>query len=228
MNKATQWLADPQRKYADGLRMYAEVFGTDKQYDFFAGVSSPDKGSLHFNLLEEKIRRAARMLPEETELPATDIKKSVRVKSTKPSFSNPDHIRVVDNPLVEVTALPEELQQKYFENKSLTLELAAEHASLKDASSDQQRALHLENLKRIEKHRDENWQAIDSWWKANKPGADPKPATDTNESKRRETLRKAVHRAEQEIASGKLDEKKTLARNEKLAAWKKELEDLKK
>ena len=228
MNKATLWLADPERTYPDGLRLYTEVFGTDKQYDFFAGVSSPDKGSLHFNLLEEKIRRAARMLPEETELPSTEGKNPVRVKSTKPSFSNPDHIRVVDNPLVEVTALPEELQQKYFENKSLTLELAAEHASMKDASSDAQRAVHLENLKRIEKHRDENWQAIDSWWKANKPGADPKPVAETNESKRRETLRKAIHRAEQEIASGKLDEKKVLARNEKLAAWKKELEDLKK
>jgi hypothetical protein len=228
MNKATQWLADPERTYADGLRLYTEVFGTDKQYDFFAGVSSPDKGSLHFNLLEEKIRKAARMLPEETEMSATEVKKSIRVKNTKPSYSNPDHIRVVDNPLVEVTSLPEELQQKYFENKSLTLELAAEHASMKDASSDAQRAVHLENLKRIEKQRDENWQAIDSWWKANKPGVNPKPAAETNESKRRETLRKAIHRAEQEIASGKLDEKKTLARNEKLAAWKKELEDLKK
>lgn len=228
MNKATQWLADPERTYADGLRLYTEVFGTDKQYDFFAGVSGPEKGSLHFNLLEEKIRKAARMLPVETEMAATEVKKSVRVKNTKPSFSNPDHIRVVDNPLVEVTALPEELQQKYFENKSLTLELAAEHASMKDASSDQQRAVHLENLKQLEKQRDENWLAIDSWWKANKPGADPKPPADTNESKRRETLRKAIHRAEQEIASGKLDEKKTLARNEKLAAWKKELEDLKK
>jgi hypothetical protein len=227
MNKATQWLADPQRKYADGLRMYAEVFGTDKQYDFFAGAPDPVIGSLHFNLLEEKIRKAARLLPAEAETAST-VTVSKKAESARPTRPNTDKVRIVDNPLVEVTALPEDLQQKYFENKSLTLELAAEHASLKQASTDEQRAAHLENARRLEKQRDENWQAIDSWWKQNKTVQTPQPAADTNEAKRRETLRKAIHRAEQEIASGSLDERKVLARKEKLSAWKKELEDLKK
>jgi len=227
MNKAIQWLTDPDRKYSDGLRMYAEVFGTDKQYDFFAGATDPGIGSLHFNLLEEKIRKAARLLPSAEES-VPEVKISKRPEKADTSRSNPDKIRIVDNPLVDVTALPEELQQLYFDNKKLTLDIATEHASMKQAATDQERAVHLANAKRIEKQRAENWQAIDLWWKQNKPEAGQKLVTESVDSKRKETLRKAIHRAEQEIASGTLDDKKIKAREEKLAAWKKELEDLKK
>lgn len=225
MNKATQWLADPHRVYADGLRLYAEVFGTDKQYDFFAGASNPEIGTLHFNLLEEKMRRASRMLPADQETSAPEVQIPVRAKSAKPSFSNPDHIHIVDNPLVEVTQLPEKFQKLFFDNKRITIELAAAHAELKTATSDDARKELLARAKSLEKTRSSNWKAIDQWWSENK-GPVPDQGKDENE-KRRETLRKNIRRAEAEIASGKLDAPKTKSRNTKLAAWKQELSDLK-
>lgn len=226
MNKAGQWLADPQRVYADGLRLYAEVFGTDKQYDFFAGASNPEIGTLHFNLLEEKMRRAARMLPAEQETSVPEVKTPVRAKSAKPSFSNPDQIHIVDNPLVEVTQLPEKLQKLFFDNKRMTIELAAAHAELKTATSDDARKELLARAKSLEKTRASNWKVIDQWWSENKgTGTDAK--LDEN-AKRRETLLKNIRRAETEISSGKLDEAKIKSRKTKLATWKQELSDLKK
>ncbi len=233
MNKATQWLKIPDRKYQEGVLIYKEVFGMDKQYAFFANASDPKPGGLHFNLLIEKIRVAERRIGNSLSDPGEIVKQKnpeIKLKPIKAEKSP----RFVDNHLVEVTQLPKNLQEKFFRNKQLIKELAGEHGAMKSAADDAQRAKHLEICKELEKEKDENWKAIDTWWEENgqKTGqnAGQKPVQSIEEpdiEKRIETVRKAILRVKKELKDKTLDLKKVMSKKEKLQAWEKEMADLK-
>lgn len=229
MNKATQWLNNPDRKYQDGVLIYKEVFGMDKQYAFFANVSDPKPGGLHFNLLTEKIRVAERRignaLPDPVET-MKEVNPEIRVKPIKQDQST----RFVDNHLVEVTSLPAELQEKFFRNKQIMKELSGEHIEMKAAADDEARATHLEMCKELEQEKDANWKLIDDWWKENGQKAekqDGQKAEETNADQRMETVRKAILRVKKELKDKTMDLKKVMSKKEKLAAWETELADLK-
>lgn len=233
MNQATQWLQNPDRKYQDGLLIYKEVFGMDKQYAFFANAPEAKPAGLHYNLLTEKIRVAERRigntLPDSAEtvsLPNPDIRlKPIRAEKSP---------RFVDNHLVEVTLLPAELQEKFFRNKQIMKELAGEHGAMKAAADDAARSTHLEMCKVLEEEKDANWKSIDSWWEENgqktvQPG-EKKPEQnkeEPNAEKRMETVRKAILRVKKELKDTTMDLKKIKSKKEKLAAWEKEMSDLK-
>lgn len=228
MNKATHWLQDPSRNYQDGVTIYKEVYGMDKQYAFFANASNPQPGGLHFNLLTEKIkvaeRRIANALPD-TDEPLTPSP-TIRVAPIK--FEK--GVRIVDNNLVDVTMLPPELQQKFFRNKDLMKELAGEHAAMKSASTDAIRAVHFENCKALEWEKDTNWKEIDSWWKLNdhkKNTTITNAIPEVNIEKRMETVRKAILRVKKELKDTTMDLKKVKSKKAKLEAWEKEMADLK-
>lgn len=224
MNKATKWLSDSSRTYAEGLKIYVEAFGTDDRYHFFSGVSDASMGSLHFNLLEEKMHKAARILPAVDELPPSTKASTFKVAAVR--SSKPGKVRIVDNPLVEVTQLPETHQKMYFDNKRLTIEIAAEHSRLKSDITRDARAECLEKLKQLEASRRKNWEKIDAWWNLNKGSLAALPEENTVNTKRKDTLRKNIHRAEKELTAGNLDKARIAARQIKLETWKQELKDI--
>jgi len=229
MNKATQWLKNPSRTYPEGVLIYKEAFGIDASYAFFNSAHDPKPGALHFNLLIEKIKVAERRLANSAEqdqevLPANRPEINVKPIDMK---KNP---RIVDNPLVEVTALPAELQEKFFRNKEIVRELAGQHAAMKAAKNDAARAKHLNSCKELEKEKDSNWKAIDSWWNKNKDQVKSQPpkSEQPDIEKRMETVRKSIARAKLELKDTTMDVKKRNARKSKIEAWEKEMKDLKK
>lgn len=234
MNKATQWLKDTGRDFAVGMVIYKEVFGMDKHYDFFSKAKKPQPGGLHFNILIEKVRVCERRIVNSTPEPETKsaVKApDINIKPIKPVKG----IRVVDNHTVEVSLLPKELQELFFRNKQIMKELAGSHGEMKSATDDAARAKSLELCKDMEQEKDNNWTAIDTWWKENKgqlagqlagQNAD-KDQLETNIEKRLETVRKAIARVNKELKDSTLDIKKVKSKKAKLETWKKEYADLK-
>lgn len=242
MNKAQQWLRDTRRTYADGVTIYKEIMGIDTSWKFFSQVSNAQPGTLHFNILMERMQKASRVaavtqaniLPDITteeikpakapQKPAVPAKETIRTRAEK-------SVRIADNPMVDIKQLPENLQESYRRIKEIPRELAQAHGEMKGAKTDAERAEKLQACKDLEAEKKALWGKIDEWWEKNKDGQKPEASGESspdlsNIDKRLETLRKAINRAENELTSGKLDAKKKAARKMKLTAWKQEQKDL--
>lgn len=225
MNKATEWLNDPDRSYADGLKIYKEHLGMDKNYAFFSEANDPQPGGLHFNLLTERLRVVQRKVEaqpkEETK---ADLSDAPNIKVIALKGKRGPHI--VDNPFVDIKDLPEDLQKKFLENKELVKTISGAHAAIKSATTDEERAAQLAIATEAEELKDANWLAIDAWWKEFKDSKKPE-APEDNKALRQETIRKAISRAEKDIKDGNIKPAQVLSRETKIAAWKQELKDLK-
>jgi hypothetical protein len=183
MNDLLSWLADPNRGYPDGLALY-QKYTKNKDLDFFRSAGEPQAKSMHFRMLVQKLQNVARILAENpTLIPKPDpykvdsrkvapiTNRPLKVEREQRQVQKP--VRIVDNPLVEITALPEALQQKYLQNKELYKEIAGTHAAMREAEDDEQRKGFYSELQRLEAQHASNWQEIDAWWKENREGKKP-------------------------------------------------------
>jgi hypothetical protein len=187
MNDLLSWLADPNRGYPDGLALY-QKYTKNKDVDFFRAAGDPQPKSMHFRMLVQKLQNVTRILAENpTLIPKPDpykvdsrtvapiTNRPLKVEREQRQIQKP--VRIVDNPLVEITALPAALQQKYLQNKELYKEIAGTHAAMKEAENDEQRKGFYSELQRLEAQHASNWQEIDAWWKENQEGSIPKTKT---------------------------------------------------
>ncbi|HNX93057.1 MAG TPA: hypothetical protein PKI17_05985 [Syntrophomonas sp.] len=217
--------------------------GNDASCKFFSQVSNAKPGTLHFNMLLERMQKAARVATVKQAIVLPDITieeikpaKNVPVRPIAPSKESVRQktersVRIADNPYVEISKLPEALQEDYKRIKAIPRELAQAHGEMKAAKTDAERADKLQVCKDMERERKELWSKIDEWWEKNKEVQPTGTAIEStvdvsNIDKRLETIRKAINRAENELSSGNLDAKKKSARKIKLAAWKKEQKEL--
>lgn len=244
MNKAQAWLKDPRRDYAEGVAIYKEAMGNDKALQFFNQVSSAKPGTLHFNMLMERMQKVARVMvvKQADKLPditTEEIKAPAKPVAGKPAKTMREiirekadkSVRIVDNPFVDISQLPDNLKTNYLRIKEIPKKLAGAHGEMKAATTDTERAAKLQLCKDLEDEKKALWLTIDDWWKSNKAGKAPEqetPADLSNIDKRLETLRKAINRAENELKTGTLDAKKKTVRKEKIAVWKKEQKELQK
>ena len=179
MNDLLNWLSNPSRGYTEGLGLY-QKYTNKKDLDFFRSAGEPEAKSLHFRMIVQRLQNAARILSENPKLAPKPEPYKVDSRTAQPitnrvlKLEGPGRskkLRVVDNPLVEITQLPEALQQKYLQNKDLYKEIAGAHAAMREAKSDDERKELYSELQRLEAQHASNWQEIDSWWLENKDGA---------------------------------------------------------
>lgn len=178
MNEVQQWLSDKNRNYKEGVSVYLK-YRTRKNFDaFFAQVEEPAPDSIHFTLLIKRMRdinRKLRSNPDRVKPEASKFSKSIEVKeltNKKKVEITPLRPLIVDNPMVDVKDLPEELQQKFFENKQYTKEMLGKHRDMCDIpegdANDEKRKALANEITDIDDKRAANWKEIDDWWKANK------------------------------------------------------------
>lgn len=258
MDIVKQWINNPQRKYRDGLAIYHKIKRNKEKDAFFNAVSDAPAGSLHFNLLIQEVKNAYRVLlskgeqfedkpkPPAPGKPITTaplkLDKKLAVLDQKPSSSSA--ARFVHNSLVEVTSLPEDLQQKFFRNQEITRELSGLHQQLKASKTDQDRALVASQIDVLFHERQTNWTQIDQF-----AGVDASLESTTKEStiedglhgpegqnelakqmleskKRLDTVKINISRVEKELQSKELTPAKIRSRKSRLKAWKEELSEL--
>jgi uncharacterized protein YneF (UPF0154 family) len=247
MNKAQAWLKDPRRDYAEGIAIYKEAMGNDKALQFFNQVSNAKPGTLHFNMLMERMQKVSRVMvvKQADKMPDinTEAIKQMHQPVIKPSTNNKQikevirqraekSVRITDNPFVDISQLPDNLKENYLRIKAIPQELAGAHGEMKASTTNSERAIKLKLCKDLEAERKALWKTIDDWWTENKGNIkeqEPEATADLSAiDKRLETLRKAINRAENELKAGGLDAKKKAARKEKIAAWKQEQKELQK
>jgi hypothetical protein len=229
------WLADPKRSYLDGMNLLKSL--KPKELPYYSQFVEPDPGSYQFRMLYSVIQNIARKTAQNTvrvDSPSISVQQiKTIVKASKEKKSG---IVVVSNPLVDVKELPEDMQTLYFSTKKLTVDIAREHVRLKSAATDDERKGLLADITRMESLRASNWKSIDSWWEENKLPKEPLPteAPDAKEiardalsrNKRINTLKINLSRALKELKT--MTGKKAEARNLRIEAWNKELNELEK
>lgn len=183
MNDLLSWLSDPSRTYADGLALY-ERYSNRKDLAFFKDAGSdPSPKSLQFRMLVQRLHNTARILKDNPDLMPKPDPYKVEHKAAKPIDNRktpqkpqkpkkPGNVRIADNPIVELSRLPEGLQQKYLQNKELYKEIAGAHAAMKESKSDEERRELYSQIQALESQHQSNWKEIDEWWANNQPAGD--------------------------------------------------------
>lgn len=254
MDTIIKWINNPERKYTDGLAIYHKIKRSKDKDAFFNSQSNPAPGSLHFNLLMQEIKNAHRVLlakghqfEEKPKPPA--VGKPITTAPLKlakkiPDVAKPEsgHTKYVFNELVDVKSLPDNLQQKYFQNQQITRDLAGLHQQLKSATSDKDRIVIAGNIEQLFSERIANWTDIDAFAGVDITSAKPTTQDVQKEvgehspqvlaqklldsKKRLDTVKINISRVEKEIASGKLTPSKISSREARLKVWLQEKLDL--
>ncbi len=217
------WLADPQRSYADGLAIYNKFKKDNSQDSFFNSNENPAPKSIHFNLLIAAIQTVKRIL-EQRGINTKTIATEPGQQLEKRKFFLEDAI--------DVKSLPPDIQQRYIANQEITRSLAGLHQQLKAADSNQNRKELAETIAMQNKQRQENWKLIQA--AAHAPdtqieAAAPKQTTPSDAlemNRRMKTVQINISRAQREIQTAGLDSKRLKARKEKVKQWQQELADL--
>jgi hypothetical protein len=185
-----------------------------------------------------------------TTLPAkpgkTSPPKTEDPPKTDPGNEEPGNtsFRIADLDLIDIRELPEDLAKDYKEIKGIMPEIGKLHTALKSAKTDDSRKDIAEAITALEEKRTSLWAGINEWY--NKKTEEDKakaaePLTDEAEkariaaeaaekaiarSKRIDTLKINISRAQKEIDSQKLTAAKVKSREEKIVLWQQELDDL--
>ncbi len=237
MNNIQEWLSDNNRSYQAGIALYNQYKTSNKHDKFFSSVSNPEPGGIHFNLLITQLQNISRKLKQN---PSLVKGKSLEVKKLDPSIKAPKasqheakRPRVVDNPLVDVKELPEDLQEKYFENKNLVKERSRVHAEMSNLPEDkkynQERKEKAAEVLKLDNAIAGNWKAIDTWWKKKQEGEKaPEKQKDAvkealEKKKRVGLLKNYINREQKKMEKDPSREKEG---NKKIRDWEQELEKL--
>lgn len=179
LHEIKNWLLNPERNYKTGLEIY-NAYKSNNKFDNYFNVESPSSESMQFKMLVQRVGEIHRKLEQNPNLiksgPITV--KPINTDELKKKFGervsqlDPKRPRVVDNPLIDISQLPEDLQRLYLENKNLTKEIGQLHQELKAVPAGEKynakRKTLADKITTKDDKRAENWSRIDTWWKENK------------------------------------------------------------
>lgn len=178
LNSIKTWLANPKRKYSDGVSLYLKTRNGNTFDSFFQSVKEAEPGSNHFNMLTDRLQKIARILETNSRVQSesvsaikVDIKKAAPINVAPITIgknANKQMPSIDANPYIRIEDLPENLQADFREIQKLTPEIHTWHEKAKAANSDNERKETINNAAMLEERRDELWFNIDSWWLENK------------------------------------------------------------
>ena len=249
LNDVKSWLANPQREYSTGLKIYDAYKNTKKFDSFFRSIENPSPGTLQFNMLIQRVTDISRKLqqnpnlakPEPISVKPIDIDELKKKSGQRINPIDPKRPRVVDNPLIEASQLPSEFQKLYFDNKNLTKEIGQQHQELKAVPAGEnfnaKRKAIRDKLTSLDNLRAANWHKIDAWWVENKLKSDEqKQEFETKKDELRVSMQEAkaifnridslkinISREEKRIGNNAMLKEKLMP---KINQWKTELAEL--
>lgn len=227
------WLQNEERDFKTGVEIF-ETFAPQKseaEITFFKKNMDAEKGGLHFNMLFQKI--SALLLKVESlenaeknngqkTIPAITIGNTPFTEKAK-AERNLDRFNARTDNQVN---LPENLQQKFSENQTLTAEISSLRADLEHAETDEKRKELADVICSKDDIRAQNWADIDAFYAGLEPIGDEVKATinkcktyisrcfnSKTEDVQKEIKAKIAYLAEQKIIVTIADGKVTYATN---------------
>jgi hypothetical protein len=96
-----------------------------------------------------------------SDMSINDKREKTTKKSSRPKFNTNDY--------VDPNLLPDNLREKFEQNRKITKEIGVLHAQMsavpEGGENNQERKQLADKIVKWENVRDENWKAIDTWWK---------------------------------------------------------------
>lgn len=225
MSKIDKWFAS-DRNFETGIQLLKELGFKDRQ--ILANLENPAKP---ISQRQEKLewcllRRAG--LPESVLFPASAQPSAKDEHAAAPPSAGSLQSKMaqfVDNPVFDVSQLPEELRDKFLRIKTIYREMDDAHTAAKNAESDETRMEKINLVKSLENEQLAYWRELDAW--ANENGAlkAHTPSLTIEEAKKRRRIVKGnITRAEKEL--GLLKGAKLKNRKASIKEWAEELQTL--
>jgi tellurite resistance-related uncharacterized protein len=177
----SSWVNNKAKTYKEGLEIYRKVKKTEKFDAFLNQGDSFVPGSPQFTIMENELRRIARIMSENNVnlIKQAPEKPIISVKETPQANKTSRRPLIANHPTIDIRELPEELQVKYRENKNIYSEMKKLHGKLKDtAITDETRKNLADKLGSLASQDRENWEAIDTWFANKDKPQKPEPAPD--------------------------------------------------
>lgn len=180
--KIRDWLANPKRKFEEGLKLYdLHKSKTDKDAFFRTQPTFPE-GSLQYNILFSEMNRIYRILsqklennPKPQEAASEPKTPAINTKNKAISLGTPltanqrraSVIKITNHtPSVDYNSLPLELQSKFNTIKELSKSMAVFKAIASDEkATDADRKTAASNLCQQFDYKKSLWAEIDQWAK---------------------------------------------------------------
>lgn len=164
-SKVQSWLANPDRTYAEGVKLLLELEPNDKFAAYFSKMKDADNTDIAFNVLTERMERLAYKLG----LTVNDSEKETKavilgaVTKAVPD-GNKSKIQVITIEKVEYDNLPAALKKSYDRVREITPIMSTLHAQLAAADlTDEQRMQLANELCDLDDERHAIWNNLDNY-----------------------------------------------------------------
>lgn len=235
MEELKNWLSDKAADYQLGVTIYNQHKRNHKFDAFFSQVRTSKPGDVHFEMLREQLLRINRLMQAYPDV-ASKANQPIRVEHqrAKPialdkipakKQAQKDHIHITDNPFVDISLLPPDLQKLYTRNKDTYKTMVELYSKMKQATDDDSRKQLLEELTELQSERKANWQAIDSYVEARKLTDPAVKLKQIKAQQRAELLGRYIRRTTRELETVKTAQKK-LEKQAKIDQWQSELDTI--
>ena len=161
MEQIAKWFADPKRSYDEGVALLKKHFSNRHI------LSTLERKARPMPILWEILEHNLKKVSTPKELPA---QRTVTVPELKPIELKPTKSakpKLADNPYVDVSSLPADLQAVYRRNMDIYRICDDIHSKMKSAKTDKERQPLAEELVKLEDEQLEGWKKIDAYVEAN-------------------------------------------------------------
>ncbi len=171
-----KWLANPNRKFEDGLKLYNAHKTDQKKDQFYSAKPTFPKGSIQINMLINDLTRILRILDQNPLVNKSIIKISNETNKTislKPlaikTVAMAEKLKIADQvvPNVNYSDLPDEMKIKFDRIKALSKELGGLKLSLSTIADNEERRKVADDLCNKWDERHNLWVELDTWFAKN-------------------------------------------------------------
>lgn len=230
--KIKSWLADPSRKYEDGLSLYLEHRRDTSRDKFF---NSKPAGTIHMNMLVGELSRISRILtqnegniPEKTESEPKKLIVLGEPMTTNQRRAN--NFKIVNtDPDVDYNSLPKEMQEKFDKIKELSKVIGGYKVALDSAQTNEDRKKFADILCNNWDERKALWEELDTFIAEERKSAKETDGIPFDQMSQ-EQIRQAIKLRKDYIsrASKNMTDKNKAKTEKKIKAWESEIDNLEK
>lgn len=221
------WLADPNRKFEDGLKLYNQHKRDSSRDAFFNSQPTFKVGTIQFNMLLGELTRIARILdqlpedkqPQEQSKPIT-LGRPMSAMERKASSLKVENF----NPTVDYNALPDEMKAKFDSIREVSKIIGGLKVAMDSATADDERKSFAEQLLVNWEKRKVLWAELDEWNAKN--GNTGKKAKPNFGDMSVAELKKARKIRMDNITRAKKDSKNKKKAEVSISEWSKEIDEI--
>lgn len=199
--EAINWLEAENKTYSkahydEGVRIYCDL-GRNRH---LMGMVKRTRNERYMRAITRELKVITQKMKSEGMKPAKPKKEWKKPEITsKPAAKKSGRVKINTNDYVDPNALPSNLREKFEENQELTRTLSGMHTELsqipKGEANNPRRQQLANEIVTLEKKRDANWKAIDTWWKDKDKDFQPQKASGSYTKEEIERIKDPVLKA---------------------------------